>query len=91
MNRTELIAAMAEKMETSKKVAGIALDAFINSVGDALVNGEKVQLVGFGIFEVSERAERIGRNPKDGSQITIPASKAPKFKAGKSLKDAVNQ
>lgn len=91
MNRTELIAAMAEKMESTKKDAGVALDAFINSVGDALVNGEKVQLVGFGTFEVSERAERIGRNPKDGSQITIPASKAPKFKAGSALKNAVNQ
>ena len=91
MNRTELIAAMAEKMESTKKDAGIALDAFINSVGDALVNGEKVQLVGFGTFEVSERAAREGRNPATGETIQIAASKAPKFKAGSALKNAVNQ
>lgn len=91
MNRTELIAAMAEKMETSKKDAGIALDAITDVITDALVAGEKIQLVGFGTFEVSERSERTGRNPQTGESITIAASKAPKFKAGKALKDAVNQ
>ena len=90
MNKTELIAAMAEKMETTKKDAGIALEAFTDAVTDALVAGEKVQLVGFGTFEVSERAAREGRNPATGETIQIPASKAPKFKAGKALKDIVN-
>ena len=89
MNKTEMITAMAEKAELSKKDAEKALTAFTDVVTDALVNGDKVQLVGFGTFEVTERAERQGRNPATGDTITIPASKSPKFKAGKSLKDAV--
>ena len=86
MNKTELIAAMAEKAEISKKDAEKALAAFTNVVADTLVDGDKVQLVGFGTFEV---AERQGRNPATGEVITIAASKSPKFKAGKALKDAV--
>ena len=82
MNKAELVAAMAEKAELSKKDAEAALKAF--------KNGEKIQLVGFGTFEVSERAERTGRNPQSGKEMVIPASKAPKFKAGKALKDMVN-
>ncbi|MCI8749714.1 MAG: HU family DNA-binding protein [Lachnospiraceae bacterium] len=89
MNKTELIAAMADKAEISKKDAEKALTAFTNVVADALTNGDKVQLVGFGTFEVTKRAERQGRNPATGDTITIPASKSPKFKAGKSLKEAV--
>ncbi|MCI8949906.1 MAG: HU family DNA-binding protein [Lachnospiraceae bacterium] len=90
MNKTELIAAVAEKAEISKKDAEKALKAFTDVVTDELVKGEKVQLVGFGTFEVSERAEREGRNPKSGEPMTIAASKSPKFKAGKALKDMVN-
>ena len=90
MNKTELIAAVAEKAEISKKDAEKALKAFTDVVTDELVKGEKVQLVGFGTFEVSERAEREGRNPKSGEPMTIAASKSPKFKAGKAVKDMVN-
>ena len=90
MNRTELISAMSEKSELTKVDAEKALKAFIDTVTDELKNGGKVQLVGFGTFEVTERAERQGRNPKTGEAITIPASKSPKFKAGRSLKDIVN-
>lgn len=90
MNKTELIAAVAERAEISKKDAEKALKAFTDVVTDELVKGEKVQLVGFGTFEVSERAEREGRNPKNGEPMTIAASKNPKFKAGKALKDMVN-
>ena len=90
MNKVELVAAIAEKSELTKVDAEKALKAFIDTVTDELKNGGKVQLVGFGSFEVVERAARIGRNPKDGSTIQIPASKAPKFKAGRSLKDVVN-
>lgn len=90
MNKTELIAAVAEKAEISKKDAEKALKAFTDVVTDELIKGEKVQLVGFGTFEVSERAEREGRNPKSGEPMTIAASKSPKFKAGKALKDMVN-
>ncbi len=90
MNKTELIAAVAEKAEISKKDAEKALKAFTDVVTEELVKGEKVQLVGFGTFEVSERAEREGRNPKSGEPMTIAASKSPKFKAGKALKDMVN-
>ena len=90
MNKTELIAAVAEKAEISKKDAEKALKAFTDVVTDELVKGKKVQLVGFGTFEVSERAEREGRNPKSGEPMTIAASKSPKFKAGKALKDMVN-
>ncbi len=90
MNKTELIAAVAERAEISKKDAEKALKAFTDVVADELVKGEKVQLVGFGTFEVTERAEREGRNPKNGEPMTIAASKNPKFKAGKALKDMVN-
>lgn len=91
MNKTELIAAVAEQAEISKKDAEKALKAFTDVVAEELKNGGKVQLVGFGTFEVSERAEREGRNPQTKESITIPASKAPKFKAGKALKDMVNE
>ena len=91
MNRTELIAAMAEKTELSKKDAEKALKAFTDVVGEELKKGEKIQLVGFGTFEVSERAAREGRNPRSGETMTIAASKSPKFKAGKALKDLVNE
>lgn len=90
MNKTELIAAVAEKAEISKKDAEKALKAFTDVVAEELVKGEKVQLVGFGTFEISERAEREGRNPQNGEPMTIAASKTPKFKAGKALKDMVN-
>ena len=90
MNKTELIAAMAEQTELSKKDAEAALKAFIYVVSEELKKGEKVQLVGFGTFEVSERAAREGRNPATGETMTIAASKSPKFKAGKALKDLVN-
>lgn len=90
MNRTELVAAMAEKTQLSKKDADLALKAFIDVVSEEMQKGEKVQLVGFGTFEVSERAAREGRNPQTGKTMKIAACKAPKFKAGKALKDAVN-
>ena len=90
MNKTELIAAVAEKAEMSKKDAEKAVKAFTDVVSEELVNGGKIQLVGFGTFEVSERAAREGRNPKSGEVMNIPASKTPKFKAGKALKDMVN-
>ena len=90
MNKTELIAAVAEKAEISKKDSEKALKAFIDVVTDELKKGEKVQLVGFGTFEVSERAAREGRNPQTGKTMKIEACKAPKFKAGKALKDAIN-
>lgn len=91
MNKSELVSSMAEKAELSKKDAEKALNAFIESVEEALTNGDKVQLVGFGSFEVRERAERKGRNPQTKSEIIIPASKAPVFKVGKALKDSVNK
>ena len=90
MNKSELVAAIAEKAELSKKDAENALKAFTDVVADELKKGEKIQLVGFGTFEVSERAARTGRNPQTGDEMKIPASKAPKFKAGKALKDAIN-
>ena len=90
MNKTELVAAIAEKAELSKKDTEKALKAFIDVVAEELKKEEKVQLVGFGTFEVSKRAEREGRNPQTGESMKIAASKAPKFKAGKALKDAVN-
>lgn len=89
MNKTELIALMSEKAEISKKDAEKALTAFTNVIADALVDGNRVSITGFGTFEVVERAERQGRNPATGEAITIAASKSPKFKAGKALKDAV--
>ena len=90
MNKTELIAAVADNAELSKKDAEKALKAFVDVVTSELKKGEKVQLVGFGTFEVSERAARTGKNPQTGAEIKIAACKAPKFKAGKALKDAVN-
>ena len=90
MNKTELVAAVAEAAELSKKDAEKALKAFVDVVAEELRKGEKVQLVGFGTFEVSERAAREGRNPQTGEAMNIAACKAPKFKAGKALKDAVN-
>ena len=90
MNKTELVAAIAENAEISKKDAEKALKAFADVITDELKKGEKVQLVGFGTFEVSERAAREGRNPQTGKTMKIAACKAPKFKAGKALKDAVN-
>lgn len=90
MNKTELINAIAEKTELSKKDSEKALKAFIDVVTEELKKGEKVQLVGFGTFEVSERPERVGRNPQTKETMTIAASKSPKFKAGKALKDIVN-
>ena len=90
MNKTELIAAIAERAEISKKDSEKALKAFVDVVAEQLKAGDKVQLVGFGTFEVSERAAREGRNPQTGETMTIAACKAPKFKAGKALKDAIN-
>ena len=89
MNKTELIAAVAEKAELSKKDAEKAIKAFTDVVSEELVNGGKIQLVGFGTFEVAERGEREGRNPKTGETMMISASRTPKFKAGKALKDMV--
>ena len=90
MNKTELIAAIAEKTELSRKDAENALKAFTEVVEEELKKGEKIQLVGFGTFEVSERAAREGRHPQTGETMQIAASKSPKFKAGKALKDAIN-
>ena len=90
MNKTELIAAVAEKAEISKKDAEKAVKAFTDVVSEELVNGGKIQLVGFGTFEVSERPAREGRNPRTGETMTIAATKTPKFKVGKALKDMVN-
>ena len=90
MNKTEFIAAVAEKAEISKKDSEKALKAFVDVVAEQLKAGDKVQLVGFGTFEVSERAAREGRNPQTGETMTIAACKAPKFRAGKALKDAIN-
>ena len=90
MNKTELIAAVAEKTDLSKKDADAAVSAVLGAITDALKAGDKIQLVGFGTFEVSERAAREGRNPKTGEKMPIAASKSPKFKAGKALRDQVN-
>lgn len=91
MNKAELITSMAEKSGLTKKDTEKAINSFMESVNEALVKGEKVQLVGFGTFEVKQRKERKGRNPKTQEEMLIPASKAPVFKAGKALKDIVNQ
>ena len=91
MNKAELVAAIAENAGLSKKDSEKALAAFVSVVTDELKKGEKVQLVGFGTFEVSNRPARTGRNPQTKQEITIAASKAPKFKAGKALKDVVNK
>lgn len=90
MNKAELVAAIAEKTELSKKDAEKALKAFTEVVEAELKKGEKIQLVGFGTFEVTERKAREGYKPGTGEKIQIPASKAPKFKAGKALKDSIN-
>lgn len=90
MNKSELIAAIAEHANLTKADANRGLDGIINSIETALKAGNSVALVGFGSFEVKERAERKGRNPQTGEEITIAAAKLPRFKAGKSLKDAVN-
>ena len=90
MNKTELVAAIADEAGLSKKDAEKALKAFTDVVTEELKKGEKVQLVGFGTFEVTERAAREGRNPQTGAAMKIAASKAPKFKAGKALKDLIN-
>ncbi len=89
MNKTELINAVAEKSNLSKKDATSAVDAVFEAITDSLQNGDKVQLIGFGNFEVRERAARKGRNPQTGEEIEIAASKIPAFKPGKALKDAV--
>ena len=91
MNKTQLIAAVAEAASISKKDAETAVSAVIASITESLANGEKVQIAGFGTFEVRERSERVGRDPRTSQEITIPASKAPAFKAGRALKDAVNK
>ena len=90
MNKQDLIAAMADKANITKKDAEAALNAFMGSVEGALKKNDKVQLVGFGSFEVRSRAARTGRNPQTGAEIKIKASKVPAFKAGKALKDAIN-
>lgn len=91
MNKIELINAVSEKADISKKDAEIAINAVVESIFEALADGEKVQLVGFGSFEVKRRAPRLGRNPQTGEEIRIPAGKAPVFKPGKALKDAVDK
>ena len=91
MDKTELVAAIAEKTEVTKKDSEKALKAFIDVVTEELKKGEKVQLVGFGTFEVAKRIARTGKNPQTGKAIKIPACKAPKFKAGKALKETVNK
>ena len=91
MNKAELITKMAEESKLTKKAAEAALQAFVGTVEKALKAGDKVQLVGFGTFEVRHRAARKGRNPQTKAEIKIPASKAPAFKAGKALKELVNK
>ena len=87
MTKPELVSAMSEKTGVSKKDAAASIDAFVEIISDVLKHGDKLQLVGFGTFEVSERAARTGKNPQTKEEIQIPASKAPKFKAGRALKD----
>jgi len=91
MNKAELVNAVAEKADLSKKDSEAAITAFMDAISDCLAQGDKVQLVGFGAFEVKSRAERIGRNPKTKEAIKIPASKVPVFKPGKALKEAVSK
>lgn len=90
MNKTELIKVMAEKMESNKNEAEKALNAFMDTIKDEMLKNERVHLVGFGTFEVTDRAARTARNPKTGETLQLPASKAPKFKPAKALKDFVN-
>lgn len=91
MNKADLIAAIAAKTGETKKSAEASVNAFVDVITESLVEGDKVQLVGFGSFEVRKRAARKGRNPQTKEEIKIPASKAPIFKAGKALKDLVNK
>ncbi len=91
MNKTDLINAVAEASDLSKKDAGKAVDAVFQTIMDSLKAGEKVQIIGFGNFEVRDRAARKGRNPQTGEEIQIPASKVPAFRAGKALRDAVKE
>lgn len=91
MNKSELVEALAKKTNATKKVSEESLNALIEVITEELAKGEKIQLVGFGTFEVIKRAARKGKNPQTGEEIKIPASKAPKFKAGKVLKDIVNK
>ena len=90
MNKGDLVSAVAKQAELSKKDAGLAVEAVFDAISEALEKGDKVQLIGFGTFDVSERAAREGRNPRTGETMKIAASKAPRFKAGKALKDRVN-
>lgn len=91
MNKTELVAAIAEKTTLSKKDTELVLKAFVDVVTEQLQNGDKVQLTGFGTFEVAKREQREGKNPLTGDKMVIPAANVPKFKAGKGLKDEVNK
>ncbi len=91
MNKTELVASVAEKAGMTKKDAEKAINALFTTIEEALASNDKVQVIGFGTFEAKERAERKGRNPQTGVEITIPASKTPVFKAGKGLKDTINK
>ena len=91
MNKTELISAVADKAGLSKKDSEKAINAAVDAIIDALRQGDKVQLVGFGSFEVKNRAERTGRNPRTKGSIKIPAAKLPQFKAGKAFKDAISE
>ena len=90
MNKNELVSAVAKQAELSKKDAGLAVEAVFDTIAKALEKGDKVQLIGFGTFDVSERAAREGHNPRTGEAMKISASKAPRFKAGKALKERVN-
>ncbi len=90
MNKVDLVSAVAKQAELSKKDAGLAVEAVFDAISEALEKGDKVQLIGFGTFDVSERAAREGRNPRTGETMKIAASKAPRFKAGKALKERVN-
>ena len=90
MNKVDLVSVVAKQAELSKKDAGLAVEAVFDAISEALEKGDKVQLIGFGTFDVSERAAREGRNPRTGETMKIAASKAPRFKAGKALKDRMN-
>ena len=90
MNKSEIVAAVADELDITRKDAECAVDKIFEKITQALVTGDKVVLSGFGAFEVRERAQREGRDPRTGETIIVPASKTPAFKAGKSLKDAVN-
>ena len=91
MNKGELVAALAAKTDLSKKDAEAALNGLVEVISDTIANGEKVQLIGFGTFEVKSRPARVARNPRTGEEVKIAASKAPSFKAGKALKEKVNE